>query len=318
MRRITASSILIVVLIFSGVWLFSRSPENGDNGAPQLRTEKGNAESIDESSAGGTADGAAEYAADNQSARAVTVSCNQRQLETLRQFNRENLQRLESSVLTPEAVSAYRNLSLADLESLAEQGDSLAMMTYGTHLLLVSTGRNPKLAVDYLAHQVPIAEITPIANAQPKNAVLFASMARNVFIEAAVRGRHAAFPFIGLTYEAQRKNAVDLQWISQEDYDALDDEQKNSLEPRVAYAQLAYMMDPNLLPAGSPNREKFDSRLERLGEHAAILDALESDFRQRLARSGRVFPTLPPLTYPDVDEEVIAACEEAGLSRWSD
>ncbi|MDJ0750041.1 MAG: hypothetical protein QNJ11_11185 [Woeseiaceae bacterium] len=314
MHRVVASSILITTLVVGAVWLV-RLPDNvGDADPVEQEPPQNLADTVDPKSAKEPIG----LAATDPGNEIEDPSCDFSQLKTMQQFNRDNLQRLESSILSPEIVSSYRGLSFRDLDVLVEQDDSVAMMMYGIRILFVSLGRNPEIAVDYLAYGLPLKELTPNPNGVPDDAYRHASMARDVFRKAALHGRHAAFTFIGLTYEAQGKNAVDLGWITQDAFDSLDDDQKYSIEPRVAYSQLAYIIDPNILPVGSPNRELFDNSLKRLGEHAIFFDELEYDFRQRLELSGRSFRTLPPLTYPDVDDEVIAACEEAGYSQWPD
>ncbi len=246
----------------------------------------------------------------------AAVECDLEQLEKLQQFNRTNMRRLENSRLEPEAIAAYRELELSELKAMFEQGDTLAMIVYGMHFLFASMGRNPELAVDYLYYQMPIKEITPNPKGVPENAARYASEARRAFTEAAMRGRHAAFTFIGLTYVAEGKNAVDLFWLTQDAYDSLTDKQKFSVEPRIVYSQLAYRMDPNLLPVGSPNRKMFDENFAALGEHGRFFEWVELAFRQRMRAKGLSFPALPEVNYPDVDSAVIEACEEQGFSRW--
>ena len=244
------------------------------------------------------------------------AKCDLEQLEALQQFNRTNLRRRENSRLEPEAIAAYRGMTPTELKALFEQEDSLAMIVYGMHFLFAAMGRNPGLAVDYLYYQMPIKEITPHPEGVPENATQYAREARRAFTEAAMRGRHAAFTFIGLTYVAEGKNAVDLLWVSEEAYGSFNDKQKFNLEPRIAYSQLAYRMDPNLLPFGSPNRQMFDDNLAALGKHGRFLDWLEFEFRQKLKANGLTFPTLPAIDYPEVDESVIEACEAQGYSQW--
>ncbi len=327
MSRVTIATVLIVLIVVSTVWIVTRPDENGGVDVPPVDADTqaapglADAVNLEESSEPPAFD--TELAATGIEGEDIeeapdTPSCDPRQIETLQQFNRDNLRRREASVMSAEAAAAYRDLSLNELDALARQDDSLAMMIYGLRLLFLSMGRSPALAVDFLYYQVPIKELTPNPDFVPENAGQIAKMARERFTDAAMLGRHAAFTFIGLTYTAEGKTPVDLGWISQEAYDQLDETQKDSFEPRVAWSQLAYMIDPNVLAIGSPNRTYFDERREQLGEHAGFLDELASGFRQRLEEDGRSFPGLPPITYPDVDADVIAACEEAGYSQWPD
>ncbi len=246
----------------------------------------------------------------------VAVACDLQQLEVLQQFNRTNMRRLESSRLEPEAIAAYRGIELSELKAMFEQGDSLAMIVYGMHFLFAAMGRNPELAVDYLYYQMPIREIKPNPKVVPGDADRYAREARRAFTEAAMRGRHAAFTFIGLTYDAEGKNAVDLFWLTQEAFDSLTDEQKFNVQPRIVYSQLAYRMDPNLLPVGSPNRKMFDENFAALGDHGKFMQWIEISFRSQMRAKNLSFPELPEVVYPDIEQSVIEACKEQGYSQW--
>ena len=245
------------------------------------------------------------------------VRCDLKQIEELQQFNRDNLRRLENSLLAPEAIAAYRGMRPLELKALFdEQEDTLAIMVYGLYFLFAAMGRNPELAVDYLYYQMPIREITPNPKGVPDDAARFAREARRAFTEAAMRGRHSAFTFIGLTHEAEGKDAVSLFWLTQDDYETLTEKQQLNVRPMTAYTHLAARIDPNLLPADSPNRAMFAENSALLGEHARILERLELQFRQKMESEGLSFPTLPEIRYPSMEQSVIEACENDGYSQW--
>ena len=111
MSRVVVISILIVALLFAAVWLAGLPDSEGDTDPVVQQPQQSPADTAYQNGA----DEPVGVVATDAENEIDASACDFRQLRTLQQFNRENLQRLEPSILSPETVSSYRGLSVHDL-----------------------------------------------------------------------------------------------------------------------------------------------------------------------------------------------------------
>ena len=144
-----------------------------------------------------------------------------------------------------DVIDAYRGLSLAELQELANQQDSAAMVAMAGHFVVTAFGYSGDRAIDYLQFTDPeLVELTRFKRDFPEEQLQSLRQAQHWFYEAALHGRYMALVNYGRMLHITVGTPVDLGWIGQSDYDALPPARRSTLWASNTYYEVIRQLIP--------------------------------------------------------------------------
>lgn len=199
-------------------------------------------------------------------------------------------------------VAPYESFDDATLRAFADQGDSAAMAVIGAAAVLRAYGVDEALATDWLNDEYAVtdldvgqAQLSSVASLQLNEAAFW-------FYQAALHGRLFALQHYGAVRSRLFGGPVGMGWISQDEYDALGDEDRSALLPTNVYTQAIYDIAPQL-------REGLVADLSR--------NFPESDLQRSIRESLRIEfeDTILDLALPGIE---VAPAASPGLAEVYD
>ncbi|MEM9209084.1 MAG: hypothetical protein AAGA61_07550 [Pseudomonadota bacterium] len=195
----------------------------------------------------------------------------------------------ESVSSTGHQFEAYRQLSESELESLAVQNDSAAMVMLGDKAVEQTIGSSSQIDTFGLRSIISLqsAKNTRSEPVSPDQQAALES-ARDWYYEAALHGRIGALWQVGLIREMLEGSAVDLGWVSREEYAQLSRFEQSEVSPTRIYERLSRLARPGVA-------DLFGGQLptELSERQRQIIERLAEDFRQD--RTSRGFAEFPPI-----------------------
>ncbi len=253
-----------------------------------------------------------EIAASGEADAAVTVDAPG--CLTIRQLEENLLSGPDAARLTAVSVGgldfeAYRGLDDVSVRAYADQGDAAAMALVGAHAVMRAYGRAPSEALLWLNVENIPDLITPGQTLTPE-AGLELNDAAYWFYEAALHGRLQALRHYGLVRSKLFGGPVGLGWISQDEFEVLDDAAKNAFQPGNVYAQAVYDIAPKLQEGALGSYTRFTLSAEGFeDELQAIRQQIAADFGRTLTESGLPPLRIPPTAEPEIEALISTVCE---------
>ncbi len=218
----------------------------------------------------------------------------------------EDFARFDSVETTGPTMASYRGLSSTAVKSLAMQGDSAAMAVLGAMAMMRGRNVAESRAVSWLLSEDHELQSLCFKRPLEPDVKRHYEDAAYWFYRSALHGRLFALRGYGDSRSIVEGNAVDLGWISQEDYDVLGKVEKDMLHPWYQYHLLAFDIAPELhdgafgLPSG----------LIPTSDHQlAIREMLAQRFNDDL-EAARLPPILvPEATSPSTEDMTSRICQ---------
>ncbi len=203
-------------------------------------------------------------------------------------------ERLRSILLEEDDIEVYRGLGVEQLENLAAQGDSTAMVVLALALMVSEMGLKDTDTVPLVQGEIDEGSLTGL-DAPSKLAPAFRHMADWMY-EAAVHGRLEAFKELGEPLEMAGLTAVDLGWLDAESYESLDDLEKRRLKPGRVYETAYYLLDPNLRSSIATGYEQWiaDQREDYGPLLETVVRPLANGLIEDMEGRGFSMPEIPP------------------------
>ena len=209
------------------------------------------------------------------------------------------LETLESVMSIGNQFDAYRQLGVVELESLAIQGDSAAMVMLGDKAVEQALGP-PSRTTSFSSGAINSLLTVQNTRSKPLSAAEVSALeaARDWYYDAALHGRLGALAQYGLVRHVLEGNAVDLGWMPAAEYDQLSQGQQSSVRPATIYERVGHMARPGVTELFGGQLISRPTDLQR-----PIVDRLAQEFvRDRAARG---FPDFEPLRAAISDREEI-------------
>jgi len=156
---------------------------------------------------------------------------------------RQLMRQLDAAAARGADIEIFRGLDEAEILGYAEQGDSAAMIVTGAILVLQAYGSNSSRAIDWLSGDGYLEDVDPDQPVSP-NAGLALNDAAYWFYRAALHGRLLALQHYGEVRSQLFGGPVGLGWISRDEYDLLETDQRDALAPAKVYRSAALDMIP--------------------------------------------------------------------------
>ena len=222
---------------------------------------------------------------------------------------REETRLLDSIGTGGPSIAAYRNLTSSDLESLAKQGDSAAMVVFGTISELTARRVDGSNAVTYLLDEDPSILLGhQIERPLTAETLAVLNESSKWYYEAAKHGRLAALLKYANVHKIVGRGPVELGWISSEDFASLSVDEKRALSPKVVYEALMYDIAPQLRN-GIVGAYRFRN-LPRSEAQGLVLSALKEDFYREQMNSGLPRIDLGAWQIPDSEDVKSMLCDD--------
>ena len=141
-------------------------------------------------------------------------------------------------------VEKFRGLDETEVRGYADQGDSAAMVVVGAMSVMRANQADGSEAIDWLVDGGSADIFFDEQQQLSSEAGLALNDAAYWFYQAALNGRVFALQKYGQVRGKLFGGAVGLGWISQEDFDGLNDTQRNELRPINMYHTLALDLSP--------------------------------------------------------------------------
>lgn len=220
------------------------------------------------------------------------------QLETHPMFAAE-AKRFDSLSANGPAIASYRGLSIADLKSLAIQGDSAAMVVLGAIYTMKARNLSDDNAVPYLLYEDTSLHNYAFKYPLEPDVVKHYEDARDWYYRAALHGRLLALYFVGDAAGQIEGGPVGLGWIKKEDYDDLSSRERSAIQPANVYNVLAYELAPQLREGllGS-----FSEIIPRSDRQSAITDSLKNKFDRDREAAKLPKPIIAHVSSPSMEE----------------
>ena len=210
-----------------------------------------------------------------------------------------DLESLDSVASIGNQFDAYRQLGVLELESLAIQGDSAAMVMLGDKAVEQALGP-PSHTTSFTSGAVSSLLTVQNTRSEPLSATEVSALetARGWYYDAALHGRVAALAQFGLVRHILEGNAVDLGWMPAAEYAQLSQGQQSSVRPAPIYVHVGHMARPGVTEMFGGQVFSRPSDLQQ-----PIVDRLTQEFLQD--RAARGFPEFEPLRATITDREQI-------------
>ena len=206
---------------------------------------------------------------------------------------------LESVTSTGNQFGAYRQLRVVELEALAIQGDSAAMVVLGDKVVERVLGpwtRTPSFGLG----AIPSLQTALNTDSEPLTVAEVSALetARGWYYDAALHGRVAALAQFGLVRHVLEGNAVDLGWMPAAEYAQLSQGQRSSVYPARIYEHVGHMARPGITEMFGGQVFSRPTDLQQ-----PIVDRLTQEFLRD--REARGFQNFEPLRAAISDREQI-------------
>lgn len=218
-------------------------------------------------------------------------------------------ERLRAILLEEDDIEVYRGLGIQQLEHLAAQGDSAAMVVLALALMVSEMGLEDTDTVPLVQGEIDEGSLTGL-DAPSKLAPAFRHMADWMY-EAAVHGRLEAFKELGEPLEMAGLTAVDLGWLDAAAYESLSDLEKRRLKPGRVYETAYYLLDPDLRSSiSTPYAEWIVDQREDYGPLLEeVVQPLANELIKDMQNRGFSMPEIPPpMTVAEYLERTGSTC----------
>ncbi len=214
---------------------------------------------------------------------------------------------MESLNATGPTMSAYRDLSRADVQALAAQNDTAAMAVLGAMAMLRAKDIDESRAVDLLQFS-DISLRQELSRAkQHENSAEEYELAGEWFYKSAMHGRLFALTSAGEVLYMQNADPVFHGLVTQSYYDALSNVEKAYLNPMNIYAAAALDI------AGNPQDGMFgmiSTALVRSKPMDEMAAKIAHQFAEDQTAAGLPPINIPSSTMPPIEELAAMLCEE--------
>lgn len=209
-------------------------------------------------------------------------------------MNGPDAQRFHAVSVGGPDFEAYRGLDDASLRAYADQGDAAAMAIMGANAVMRAYGLAESGALPWLNDEQSIDDLAMSQEMLTPEASLELNDAAFWFYQAALHGRVYALVNYGVVRNRLFGGPVGLGWLSQEEFDAMDDQQLSAWQVENVYRQAVYDIAPQLAEGalGSMQAEMAGVATE-MESLLRIRDDIANEFERSLAESE-----LPPLNIP--------------------
>ena len=228
--------------------------------------------------------------------------------DTYQESSCEEVDRDELAYLAPEEfavfesahyfgadVRNYIGVDQATVEANVEQGDTAAMVVLA-RMYVVAARSDGDVNARLTDYERSLNQLIDTSNAQDEESILL-SKASELYWDAAIHGRVLALLSYGLTLETQGKDAVDLGWIAQEEFDQLTELEKKELTPSSAYISLLERLAPEALDWAT--REKIPAtEVSESGVLNDTVDVLEQEYYDSIFRMNLELPEAITSEFP--------------------
>ncbi|MDJ0759959.1 MAG: hypothetical protein QNJ19_11205 [Woeseiaceae bacterium] len=203
--------------------------------------------------------------------------------------------------LAPEGpgMAVYRGLSESDLESLAAQKDSGAMIILGRRAELRAEGKPEDDAVGQLDGQNSTTRSWSNSKNLEEDVRAALVEAEHWYYQAVLHGRLFAMFHVGILRERLNGGPVEQGWIDADSFAGMDSEQRLDYWPAMVYQAAATALAPEV--AQSPMMVLALEGLERPGDPATV-ELVVNQLRADLQQSGLTLPDIPAYEGPGIDE----------------
>ena len=154
-------------------------------------------------------------------------------------------QRFIAMSATGPVFDSYRSLGQRDIESMARNGDSHAMIVEGLRKILEMLDQDPETAVDVLIEGRQFRHYVRLAEFSDKYGEKLDWIAGKYY-SAALNGLPLALADYGSLQSIRHGGPVGLGWISEEAFNALETSEQAQLHPTMIYVQVANRLAPEL------------------------------------------------------------------------
>ena len=204
-------------------------------------------------------------------------------------------------------IAAYRGLSEQEIQDLAAQGDSAAMVVLGAMSVMRARAWPVEKAVAYLLFEDPELRAFTLSRPLSTEFLDHMKLARQWFYKAALHGRVMVLYRVGDSLALEKGGPVELGWISRQEYDGLSDHEKTALHPFSVYNVLAYEVAPGL--KSGPPGQILTALIPRTEQQMAIVDELAGQFARDLHDAGLPPVVVPESSVPPADDLLSLLCE---------
>lgn len=223
----------------------------------------------------------------------------------------QELQRHQQiSVMDETLLEPMRPLSNKQLQSMADTGDTLAMVMLGARAMMRASRIPEDKALDYLLPQegrYPDLWGKRYDDAGRKEM----EESQKWFYQAALHGRLQALSLYGQSLFYVGETPVTLGWMDQARYEQLSIHQRNAWNPSNLYGRLMYDIAPELKTGFiSSILHQLAAPVSSSEETAEIRAELAQGFYEDRFRLALDSPKMMALDTPDVWELISDICEE--------
>ena len=207
--------------------------------------------------------------------------------------------RLESLAPEGPGMAVYRGLSESDLESLAAQKDSGAMIILGRRAELRAEGKSEDDAVGQLDGQNSTTRAWSNSKDLEEDVRAALVEAEHWYYQAVLHGRLFAMFHVGILRERLNGGPVEQGWIDADSFAGMNSEQRLDYWPAMVYQAAATALAPEV--AQSPMMVLALEGLERPGDPATV-ELVVNQVRADLQQDGLALPNIPAYEGPGIDE----------------
>lgn len=202
-------------------------------------------------------------------------------------------QRLHAVSVGGPDFEAYRGLDDASLRAYADQGDAAAMAIMGANAVMRAYDRSESGALPWLNDEQSIYQATS-EGMLTAEASLELNDAAYWFYQAALHGRVYALVNYGIVRNRLFSGPVGLGWLSQEEFDTMDEEQRVAWQVENVYRQAVYDIAPQL---GEGTLGSIQAEMAGVATGTESLLRIREDIANEFERS-LLESELPPLNIP--------------------
>lgn len=193
---------------------------------------------------------------------------------------------------------SYRGLDVATLTSLAESGDSAAMVLLGTHAELVAANNDNSQVLDLVSRNKEGVHASRGRTLSDESRAAFLEAA-DWYYRAALNGRVMALHRYGHVSLLAYGGPVELGWIGKEEYEALEKSERNFLDPLNIYNFVTFEVAPEIL---SGPMAEIRALIPKGSERTRpIADALMNRYMEDLRQAGLPLVRVNVSSLPSMD-----------------
>ncbi len=208
-------------------------------------------------------------------------------------------ERLAPYSISRSTLATYETLRESDLASLAEQGDSEAMVMLGARSMARAFGYDPAGAMELVVIPSDQSRLRYLARPDREARLEHANRAAGWFYRAAMHGRLWALWYYGYAYQESGFTVVDIELMSRADYEALDGQDQVKLETTGLFSMVMYSLDPDILDLSRMRQERFESRLSEMeARFGPLMNSLRIEFDLSLEVNGLYRADVPESEFP--------------------